>query len=216
MNDHHEIGRGFSDRHAKTSDVFGQTRLRDRNAVLNQHLSLIDVHPWLEDDVDRNPSVSGRLRGDIEHVVNAIDFLLDGRRHGRRDDFGGGARVAGADIHRRWRDFWIFRDRQGALCDGAGDCQEDERTAAKIGRSMKKWESRIRILRREIGLFSSQAAAMMPSCGVTRTPAARTDWRGRRSRPGRFGQGPTVRRASLHGFDRAAPASPQFCFPVSP
>jgi hypothetical protein len=31
-----------------------------------------------------------------------------------------------------------------------------ERTAAKIGRPMKKWENRTSILRREIGLFSLQ------------------------------------------------------------
>ena len=94
MNDHHEVGRGFSDRHAKAPDVFGQTRLRDRDAVLDEHLRLIDVHSCLEDDVDRNPSVARRLRDDIEHVVNAVDLLLDGCRHGRGDDFGGGARIA--------------------------------------------------------------------------------------------------------------------------
>ena len=76
-----------------TVTPFGQTWFCDRDAVLDKNLSLIDVHPRLEDDVDRNPSVSRRLRGNIEHVVNAVDLLLDGRPHSRRYDCGGSARV---------------------------------------------------------------------------------------------------------------------------
>ena len=218
MNDHHEVGRGFSDRHPKAGDVFGQTRLRDRDAVLDEDLRLIDVHPSLEDDVDRNPSVSCRLRGDVEHVVNTVDLLLDGRRHGRRDDFGGGARVAGADIHRRRRDLRIFRDRQGSLRDGAGDGEKDREDGGEdrpVDEEMGK--SHPRSLAARWVMVSSKTAA---DGAVLRSddgrPAARKDWRGRRSRHDRFDQGPPIRRANLHGFGRAAPASPQFCCPVSP
>ena len=187
MNDHHQVGRGFPHRHAMTHDVFGQTRLRDRDAILHEHLRLIDVDPGLEHDVDRKPAVAGRLRGDVEHVVNAVDLLLDRRRDGCRDDFGRGARI----------DRVIFT--VGGAISGYSEIGSDlcamapaivrriERTAAKIGRSMKKWENRIAILGRH-GLVSSTAAAMTPSCGATGHPAARTDWRFRRSRPDRFGK----------------------------
>jgi hypothetical protein len=64
-----------------TVTPFGQTWFCDRDAVLDKNLSLIDVHPRLEDDVDWNPSVSRRLRGADRWLVRAIevdhDFGID-------------------------------------------------------------------------------------------------------------------------------------------
>ena len=171
MNDHHEVGRGLSDRHAKAPDVLGQTRLGDRDAILDQYLRLIDVHPCLEDDVDRNAPVASRLRDNIEHVVYTVDLLLDGCCNGCGDDFGRGARIRSADVHGRRRDLWIFRDRQGSLRDGAGDCQKDREDGGKdrpVDKEMGKSHP-LSPARDKLAQF--ETAAMMPSCGATKAPA---------------------------------------------
>jgi hypothetical protein len=170
MNDHHEVWRGLSDRHSKASDVFGQTRLGDSDAVLDQYLRLIDVYSRLEDDVDRNPPVAGQLRDDVEHVVNTVDLLLNRCRHGCRDDFGRGARICSADIHGRRRDLWIFRDRQGSLRDGASDCQKDREDGGEnrpVDKEMGKSHP-LSLARDRFAQF--ETAVITPSWGATKAP----------------------------------------------
>ena len=77
MDDHHQIGRCLAHGYAETAYVLGQSRLGHRDAVLHEHLRLIDIGPGLEDNVDRQPPVAGRLRHDVEHVVDAIHLLLN-------------------------------------------------------------------------------------------------------------------------------------------
>ena len=127
MNDHHEIGRGLLHRHALADHRVGQPRGGDRDAILHQHLRLIDIRAGLEHDVDRKLSIACRLRGDVEHVVNAIDLLLDRRRDGGGDDLGGSAGIDRRDVHRWRRDLRIFGDRQRSLRNGAGDGQDDRK-----------------------------------------------------------------------------------------
>ena len=74
----------------------GKPRLGDGDAVLHQHLRLVDVGAGLEHDVDRQPPVAGRLRDDVEHVVDAVDLLLDRRRDRFGDDLRRGARIGRA------------------------------------------------------------------------------------------------------------------------
>ncbi len=51
-------GEALRTHEAQAAHVLGQARLGDGDAVLHQHLSLIDVHAGLEHDVDptRRPS----------------------------------------------------------------------------------------------------------------------------------------------------------------
>ena len=84
MDDQHQVRRFLANGHADVLHLLGQSRQRDRDAILHQHLRLIDVGAGLEDDVDRQRAVAGRLRNQVDHVVDAVDLLLDRRRDGLR------------------------------------------------------------------------------------------------------------------------------------
>ena len=60
--------------------------------------------------IESRPS-PGRLRDDVEHVVDAVDLLLDRRRDGLGDDLRGRSRVGGRDIDGRRGDLGILGDR---------------------------------------------------------------------------------------------------------
>ena len=97
---------------AEALHVLGQARLGDGDAVLHEDLGLVEVGAGLEDDVDRQPPVAGRLRDDVEHVVDAVDLLLDRRGDRVGDHLGRGAGIGRGDVDRGRRDLGIFRDRQ--------------------------------------------------------------------------------------------------------
>ena len=78
MDHHHQIGRLLLDRYADALHLLRQPRHRDRDAVLHQHLRLVDIGPGFEDDVNLRRAVAGRLRHHVDHVVDAVDLLLDG------------------------------------------------------------------------------------------------------------------------------------------
>ena len=67
----------------------------------------------------------------IDHVVDAVDLLLDRRGHGLCDDLGGGARKGRVHHHGRRRNLRIFGDRQRAKRDGADQRQDDRDDAGE-------------------------------------------------------------------------------------
>ena len=79
---------------ADPPDVLGQPRLGDRDAVLHQHLRLVEVGAELERDGERHLPVGRALRRHVEHVLDAVDLLLDRRRDGLGDDLGRRAGIA--------------------------------------------------------------------------------------------------------------------------
>ena len=125
VDDHQEVGAGLAGDDAEALHLFRQSRNRDRDAVLHQHLRGIEVGAGLEGDGDRHIAVAGRLRRLVEHVVDAVDFLLDRRRDGFRHGLGRGAGIACR--HRdRWRhDVGILRDGQREIGDAAQDRDDD-------------------------------------------------------------------------------------------
>ena len=90
----------------------GRRGSADRDAVLHQHLRRIEVGAELEGDGERELAVAGRLRRHVEHVLDAVDLLLERRGDGVGDDLGRGAGIGGGDRDRRRRDLRILRDRQ--------------------------------------------------------------------------------------------------------
>ena len=62
------------------------------DAVLHEHLRDVEIGAEREGDGDLQLAVAGRLRGHVEHVLDAVDLLLDRRRDRVGDDLGGGAR----------------------------------------------------------------------------------------------------------------------------
>ena len=131
MDNQHQVGRALAHGHADALHLLRQPRQRDRDPVLNKHLCLIDVRSRLEHDVDRNRAVAGRLRHHVDHVVDAVDLLLDRRRHGLRDHLGRGTGKSRIHDDRGRRNVGIFGDRQRAKGDRADERQEDRNDAGK-------------------------------------------------------------------------------------
>ena len=125
MNDHHQVGRTLVGGDALPAHLLGQPRLGDRNPVLHQHLRLVEVGAELEGDGELHRAVARRIGGHVEHVLDAVDLLLDRRRDGCRDGLGVGARIDGGDDDGRRRDLGILRDRQLRVGDGADDQEHD-------------------------------------------------------------------------------------------
>jgi hypothetical protein len=100
-------------------------RAGDRDPVLHQHLRVIDVGAGLEGDGDRQIAVAGRLRGDVEHVVDAVHLLLDRRGDSLRHGLGRRARISGGDGHGRRHDVRVLRDRKAEIGDPADQRDDD-------------------------------------------------------------------------------------------
>ena len=104
VDDHQHAGRLLLHRHAAALDQVGQDRLGQRHAVLHQHLGHVQVGAQLEGDRQRVGAVVGALRRHVEHVLDAVDLLLDRRGHRVGHHLGVGAGIDGRDLDRRRRD----------------------------------------------------------------------------------------------------------------
>ena len=100
VHDHQQVGRRLERGDAEPAHVLGQPRLGDGDAVLHQHLRLVEVGAEPEGDGQRHLAVGRALRGHVEHVLDAVDLLLDRRRDGVGDDLGRRAGIA--TRARRW------------------------------------------------------------------------------------------------------------------
>src|SRR5262249_2369670 len=127
----HEVRRALAHRYADALHLFRQPWQCDRDSVLDQHLSLIDVGARLEHDADGEDAVAGRLRHHVDHVIDAINLLLDWRRDSLRDDLR--RRTSETGVHRYGgrSNLGKFRDRQGAKGDIANERQDDRDDAGE-------------------------------------------------------------------------------------
>ena len=105
--------------------VVRQARRRDRDAVLHEHLRRIEIGAELEGDGDRHVAVARRVGRHVDHVLDAVDLLLDRRRDGGGDRLGVGARIGRAHHDRGRGDLGILGDRQAEIGDGADEHQDD-------------------------------------------------------------------------------------------
>ena len=76
-------------------------------------------------------AVARALRRHVEHVLNAIDLLLDWRRHRFRYDLRVCARIIRGDLNRRRRNLRILRDRKRQQSDGPDERDDDADHAGK-------------------------------------------------------------------------------------
>ena len=118
------------------------------------------------------------------------------------EHLGRGAGIGGADADGRRRDLGIFRDRQGALHQRAGDGEDDR----QHGREDRPVDEEVREAHRATRSRGELTAGRMDLALLARTTsrrAARTDWRARRSPRGR--SAPARRRSTRS--PRAMPPS---------
>ena len=78
-----DVRRRFPDLHAKALHVLRQAGQRVLHAVLRQHLRDVEVGADPERHGDRELAVAGGLAAHVEHVLDAVDLLLERRRDGR-------------------------------------------------------------------------------------------------------------------------------------
>ena len=134
--DHQQVGRLLLRGDAEPSDVLGQPRLRDRHAVLRQHLRDVEVGAELEGDRDRGLAVVGGDAVDVEHVLDAVDLLLDRRGDGVGDDLRGRAGIGRANHDGRRHHVGKQRDgqlrvRQRSDEDDRGSRERPRRSAGR-------------------------------------------------------------------------------------
>ncbi|KIT68206.1 hypothetical protein PY02_00325, partial [Staphylococcus aureus] len=125
VDDQQEVRRGLARHDAQALHFLGQARNRDRDPVLHQHLRGIEIGPRFERDGDGDVAVAGRLRRLVEHVVDAVDLLLDRRGDRLGDGLGRSAGIGGGDRHRRGDDVGILGNRQRQIGDRTDDRDHD-------------------------------------------------------------------------------------------
>ena len=113
------------DREPLLQHLLRQPRLGLRDAVLREHVRVVEAAAHLEGDVEQHAAVARVQRLHVEQVVHAVDFLLDRRRHRLLDHLRVGAGVVARDAHDRRGEGRILLDRQALQRDGAGDHHQD-------------------------------------------------------------------------------------------
>ena len=120
-----DVGRRLPHLHAEPLHVFRQPGQRVLDAVLRQHLRHVQIGPDPERHGDSELAVACRLARHVDHVLDAVDLLLERRRHRARHRLGGGAGIGRGDLHRRRHDLRILRDRQDVERPEPDQRQED-------------------------------------------------------------------------------------------
>ncbi len=122
MHGQQDVWRRLAHLDAEALHVFGQAWQRVLHAVLRQHLRHVEIGADPERHRHRKLAVAGGLAGEVQHVLDAVDLLLQRRRHRARNRLGRGARIGGRHLHGGRHDLRVLRDRQN-----------DERTEADQG-----------------------------------------------------------------------------------
>ena len=131
MHDHCDVRRLLFRCHADALHFGREHRDRDGDTILHQHLSGIEIGAELESDAQCQVTVASALRRHVEHVLDAIDLLLDWRRHRFRYNFCVCAGIIGRHLNSGWRDIGILRDRKGRKRDDANERDDDADHAGK-------------------------------------------------------------------------------------
>jgi hypothetical protein len=105
--------------------------------VLHVDLGKGRVGANLEEHVEGHVARRGARRVHVDHVVGAVDLLLDGRRHVIGHDLGIGAGVGCRNRNLRRRNIRVLGDRQLGMATAPARVMMIEITEAKMGRSMQ-------------------------------------------------------------------------------
>ena len=165
-----DVAGALPDRDAGLDDLRRQQRRRGRHPVFHQHLGGVRVGAERERDGDGHVAVAGRLRGHVDHVLHAVDLLLDRRGDGVGQHLGRGAGIVGRHVHRRRRDVRILRDGQGRKGHrpGQGDQDGDHR------REHRPVDEKVRNSHRAGGEAAGAASTMVAD--PAGSPTASTVW----------------------------------------
>ena len=110
-----------------------QLRQRARHPVLHQHLREVEVGADLERHGQRIGAVGAAVGLHVQHVLDAVDLLLDRQRHGIDHGLGAGAGIARRHLHRRRHHIGILRDREAKQAHAADQDHQDRDDVGKDG-----------------------------------------------------------------------------------
>jgi hypothetical protein len=125
VNDHREVGRALLRVDAEAPHVVGQPRQRLCDAVLHLHLCHVEIGSDAERHRQRHRAVGVRRRLHVEHVLDAVDLLLERRGDGLGDDLRIRAGIHRPDDDGRRNDLGILRDRHREGRDRTEDEDDD-------------------------------------------------------------------------------------------
>ena len=108
-----------------------QLRQRARHPVLHQHLREVEVGADLERHRQRIGAVGAAVGLHVEHVLDAVDLLLDRQRHRIDHGFCAGAGIAGGDLDRGRHDVGILGDGEPEQADAADQDHQDRDDVGK-------------------------------------------------------------------------------------
>ena len=128
---HEDVGHPLAGRHASLLDDVGEHRQSQVHPVLHQYLGQVQVHALVESHGKTVGAVVGGLRLHVEHLLDAVDLLLDGRGHRLGHHLGAGAGIGATDLHRRRRDRRVLGQGQIRNCQPAGQRDGDRQHAGK-------------------------------------------------------------------------------------
>ena len=120
-----DLGLPPHDRDAEALDLCRQERGGDGDAVLHQHLVDVEVGAECKGHGQSQVAVAGRLRNHVEHVLDAVDLLLERGRDRLAHHLRGGAGVGGVHHDGRRGYLGILRHRQGEIGEAADQRDKD-------------------------------------------------------------------------------------------
>ena len=94
------------------ADFFGKSRLGHLDPVLDEHRGDVRIGSDFKRHGNLHRAVAGALRRHVDHVVDAVDLLLQGNGDGRGDVFGTGAGILGGNRNGRRRDVGKLFNRE--------------------------------------------------------------------------------------------------------
>ena len=125
VDDHQLPGGLLLHRDPTAADDVRQHPLGQVDAVLHQYLGDVQVGPGLERYGQRVGAVVAADRRKVQHPLDAVDLLLDGRRDRVLDDAGVGPGVDRRDLDGRRGDLGVERDRQPREAHRPAERDED-------------------------------------------------------------------------------------------
>jgi hypothetical protein len=125
VHDHGDVRRALHGGHALLPHLVGQARQRLADAVLHLHLRQVHVGTHPEGDGQREDAVRRGLRRHVQHVLDAVDLLLQRRGHGLGQDARVGAGIRGPHDHRRRHHLRVLADGEGEHRDAARHHDDD-------------------------------------------------------------------------------------------
>ena len=125
MHDHEDVGRVLLHDDAGLAHLGRKARFRNGHAVLDENLRQIEVRAEFEGHRNRDGAVRRRLRRHIDHVLDAVDLLLDGRRDGIGRDLSVRAGIGRRHRHSRRRNIRELSDGEPQIGQSAHDNDEN-------------------------------------------------------------------------------------------